>query len=155
MFVSFFISSTLRSWLHKISTRIKFCPLDWRTTLLAIFQYNDICQDCWKNTRLTFDCMVILQSRGQGPDCSWSKGQICPVVLHLFWTLSPGFENNHTFECWSGIFPTILENCQNNVSVYGFSQIQGKIFIANCIIFYHVYFHLLFIIILLFDTNHT
>ena len=28
-----------------------------------------------------------------------STGQICPVVLHLFWTLSPGFENNHTFKC--------------------------------------------------------
>ena len=28
-----------------------------------------------------------------------STGQICPVVLHLFLTLSPGFENNHTFKC--------------------------------------------------------
>ena len=37
-----------------------------------------------------------------------STGQICPVFLHLFLTLSPGFENNHTFKCWSGIFPTIL-----------------------------------------------
>ena len=60
-----------------------------------------------------------------------STGQICPIVLHLFWTLSPGFENNHTFKCWSGIFPTILtymimlENCQNNISVYGCSPIQG------------------------------
>ena len=63
-----------------------------------------------------------------------STGQICPVVLHLFWTLSPGFENNHTFKCWSGIFPTILtymimlENCQNNISVYGCSPIQGTKF---------------------------
>ena len=63
-----------------------------------------------------------------------STGQICPVVLHLFWTLSPIFENNHTFKCWSGIFPTILtymimlENCQNNISVYGCSPIQGTTF---------------------------
>ena len=28
-----------------------------------------------------------------------STGQICPVVLHLFCTLSPIFENNHTFKC--------------------------------------------------------
>ena len=28
-------------------------------------------------------------------------GQICPIVLHLFWILSPGFENNHSFKCWS------------------------------------------------------
>ena len=63
-----------------------------------------------------------------------STGQICPVVLHLFWTLSPGFENNHTFRCWSGNFPTILtyiivlENCQINISVYGCSPIQGTKF---------------------------
>ena len=60
-----------------------------------------------------------------------STGQIFLVVLHLFWTLSPGFENFHTFKYWSGIFPTILtymimlENCQNNILVYGFSPIQG------------------------------
>ena len=28
---------------------------------------NFPCQDCWKNTRSTFDCIVILKSRGQGP----------------------------------------------------------------------------------------
>ena len=61
-------------------------------------------------------------------------GQICPVVLHLFWTLSHGFENTHTFKCWSDIFPTILtyifmlENCQNDISVYGCSPIQGTKF---------------------------
>ena len=59
-----------------------------------------------------------------------SMGQICPVVLHLFWTLYPGFENNHTFKCWSCTFPTILtyiimlENYQKNISVYGCSPIQ-------------------------------
>ena len=37
-----------------------------------------------------------------------SAGQICPFVLHLFSTLSPGFENNHTFKCSAGIFQTIL-----------------------------------------------
>ena len=63
-----------------------------------------------------------------------SMGQICPIVLYLFWTLSPRFENNHTLKCWSGIFPTILtymimlENCQNNISVYGCSPIQGTKF---------------------------
>ena len=66
------IGSTLRSWHHQISTRIKICPLDWRTTIhwnvvLAIFQHNDICQDCWKNTISTCTCMVILESRGQVP----------------------------------------------------------------------------------------
>ena len=63
-----------------------------------------------------------------------STGLICPVVLHLFWTLSPGLENNHAFKYWSCIFPTILtyiirlENYQNNISVYGCSPIQGTKF---------------------------
>ena len=63
-----------------------------------------------------------------------STGQICPVVLYLFWTLSSGFESTHTFKCWSGIFPTILtyvimlENCHTNFSVYGCSSIQGTTF---------------------------
>ena len=63
-----------------------------------------------------------------------SMGQICPIVLHLFWTLSPGFENKHMFKFWSGIFPSVLtymnmlENCLNNISVYGCSQIQGTKF---------------------------
>ena len=63
-----------------------------------------------------------------------STGQICPIVLHLFLTLSPEFENIHKYKCWSGIFPTILtymimfENCQNKISVYGCSPIQGTKF---------------------------
>ena len=63
-----------------------------------------------------------------------SAGQIWPVDLYPFWTLSPGFENNRTFKCWSGIFPNILtymimlENCLNNISMYGCSPIQGKFF---------------------------
>ena len=28
-----------------------------------------------------------------------STGQICPIVLHPFWTFCPGFESNHTFKC--------------------------------------------------------
>ena len=42
-----------------------------------------------------------------------STGEICTVLLHLFWTLSPGFENNHTFKCWSGIF-------SNNLDIYDY-----------------------------------
>ena len=63
-----------------------------------------------------------------------TMGQICPVLSTIIWTLSPGLENNRTLKCWSGIFPTILtyiimlENCQNNISVYGCSPIQGTTF---------------------------
>ena len=38
-----------------------------QNVVLVIFQHNNIHQDCWKNTRSTFECMVILKSRGQGP----------------------------------------------------------------------------------------
>ena len=54
----------------------------------------------------------------------------CPGILPV----SSWFENNHTFKCWSGIFPKILtdmiilENCQDNILVYGCSQIQGTQF---------------------------
>ena len=66
-----YLCSTLRSWLHEISTTIKFCPLDWRKTIhwnvvQTLFQHNHISQDCWKNSRSIFECMVILKSRGQG-----------------------------------------------------------------------------------------
>ena len=99
--------------------------------VLAIFQHNQICQDCWKNTRSTLECMVILKSRGKVQKRWTTTGQICPVISTRIWTLFPGLENNHTFKCWSGIFPTILtymimlENWQNNISVYGCSLIQG------------------------------
>ena len=51
----------------------------------------------WKNTRSTFECMVILQSRGQGPDSCCKYGT--DLSRSLFWTLFPGFEDNHTFRC--------------------------------------------------------
>ena len=82
----------------------------------------------------SFECMVILKSRGQGPKRWRSTEKICPVLSTRIWTLSPGLENNHTLKSWSGIFPTILtsmimlENCQNNISVYGCSPIQGTKF---------------------------
>ena len=55
------------------------CPLDWIISIhwnvvLAIFQHNNICKDCWKNIRSTFECMVILKSRGQGPKQMENKG---------------------------------------------------------------------------------
>ena len=68
--------------------------------------------------------MIILKSWGQGPKKMENYGT----------NLSPGLENNHTFKCWSGIFPTILttmimlENWLNNISVYGCYPIQGTKF---------------------------
>ena len=110
--------------------------MDWKTTLpwnnvLAIFQHNHICQDSWKNVRSTFKWMIILKSRGQGPKRWRTTGQICPILSTRIWTFFPGLENEHTFKCWSGVLPIILtlmimlENCQNNISVYNWSPILG------------------------------
>ena len=63
-----------------------------------------------------------------------TTGQIGPVLSTRIWTLSLGLENNHTLRCLSDIFPTILkytnmlENGQNNISVYVCSPIQGTKF---------------------------
>jgi hypothetical protein len=37
--------------------------------------------------------------RVQGPDFVESTVQICPIVLHLFGTLSPELRNKQTFKC--------------------------------------------------------
>ena len=63
-----------------------------------------------------------------------STGQICTIIFHLFWTLSPGLEYNKALKCCSSIFPTnltyivILENCRNNTSMYECSPCQGTRF---------------------------
>ena len=74
----------------------------------------------------------LFSNPGDNVQKRWrTTGQICPILLTRIWTLSSGLENNHTLKCWSSIFPTILtymimlENCQNNISVYGCSPIQG------------------------------
>ena len=73
---------------------IKFGPLDWRTTInwnvvLDIFQHSVVCQDCVKNTRVTFECKVILQSRGQGPDSCWKYGTDLSCCSPIFLDLVP------------------------------------------------------------------
>ena len=56
----------------KFQQELEFCPLDWRTTIHqhivpSIFHFNHVCQVCWKNVGSTFQCVVVLQSRGQSP----------------------------------------------------------------------------------------
>ena len=52
------------------------------------------------------------------------RGQICPIGFLLVRTFFPGLENNNTFKWWSNNFPStlmyagLLENCQNNFSMY-------------------------------------
>ena len=95
------ICSNLRSWLH---LELKSWPLDWRTNLysnvdLAISQHSQIYQGCCKNTKSTFQCLVFLQSRGQGRKSWKTKGHICPLLSTRIRTLSPGLEDNYTLKC--------------------------------------------------------
>ena len=67
----------------------------------------------------------------QGPKLWKTKGQICPLLSTRIRTLSPGLEDNCTLKCPICIFPTfliyvgVLENCLNNISMFGCAPIQG------------------------------
>ena len=124
---------TLRSWLHM---ELKSCPLDWKTTTYSnvvpsIFQHSHIYQGCCKNTKSTFRCIDVLQSRGQGPKWWKTKGKICSLLSTGIRTLSPGLEVNYTLTCSICIFPTfriyvcMLENFLNNISMFGCAAIKG------------------------------
>ena len=57
----------------KFQQEFESCPLDWKTTIRwndvsVIFQHNHVYQGCWKNAGPTFQCIIVLQSRGQGPE---------------------------------------------------------------------------------------
>ena len=60
-----------------------------------------------------------------------SKGEICPNVLYLFRTWSPGLEKIDTLKCGSGIlqytpnYMIMLKNSRSNISMHACSQIQG------------------------------
>ena len=95
---------------------IKFCPLDWRTTIhwnvfLAIFQHNRIRPACSKNTRSTFECMVILKSRGQGLYSCWK-----------YWTdWSRGSQSFLDIVPWIGEYPyTLMWYFSNNLDIYDY-----------------------------------
>ena len=122
----------MRSWLH---LELKSCPLDCRTSIHsnvfpATIQHSRIYQGCCKNTKSTFQCIVFLQSRGQSPKRFKSKRQICPPTFNRIRTLSPGLEelnikmSNLYFSNIPGIIST-LENCLNNISMFGCAPIQG------------------------------
>ena len=61
-------------------------------------------------------------------------GQICAILSTRIRTLYPEMENNHTLKCWSCIFQTtqtylvMLDNYQNNISMYGCSPIKSTKF---------------------------
>ena len=105
--------------------------LDHLNIVPSIFQHIHMYQGCCKNTKLTFHCIVVLQSKWQGPKWWKTQGQICPFLLTRIRTFLPGLEENYTLICWIYIFPTsliyvgMLENCWHNISMFGCGPIQG------------------------------
>ena len=92
---------TLRSW---VLDHLGSSPRERRTLIhvvLTVFHIDYISQGVRKTVRTTFQCIVVLQLRGEGPEnISW----ICPIVMCLFRTLSPLLENNDTSKCSSDSF---------------------------------------------------
>ena len=112
--------------------------MDWKTTIhwnvvLAIFQHNHMSR-LLETYQIKFWVFGYSPIQGQGPDSCWKYVTDFSCSSPSFFILFPGFGNNLTFKCRSCIFPAILtymimlENCQNNILVYGWSQIQGTKF---------------------------
>ena len=109
-------------------------PCNWRTLIHfnvvpTVFHIDHISQGVFKTVRTTFQCIVVLQLRGEGPE---NLSQICPIVMCLFRTFSPRLENNDTSKCSSDSFAHTLryvinvKNCQNYIEMYQCPPIPGK-----------------------------
>ena len=66
-----------------------------------IFHMVHISPGWCKFIRTTFQCIVVLQWRGEGPE---NQSQIYPISPQVFWTFSPQFKSNNTLKCSSHNF---------------------------------------------------
>ena len=103
-------------------------------TEILFRQFSNIIMNVYIGGKILYQNLNVwlFSNPGEKVQKIWrTTGQICPVLSRQIWTLSAGLNNNNIFKCWFGTFPTIfthtimLENCQNNISVYCFSPIQG------------------------------
>ena len=94
---------TLRSRVHPILMIIRTFFRDWRTMIhfnvvLKVFHIYYISQGVCKNVRTTFQCIVVLQLWGEGPEKAHKYGM---DFGQIFWTFSLQLENNDTLICSS------------------------------------------------------
>ena len=93
------------------------------------YHIDHISQGVCKTVRTTFQCIVVLQLRGEGPE---NLSRICPIVMCLFRTFSPRLENNDTSKFSSDSFAHTLryvvnvENCRNYIAMYQCPPIAGR-----------------------------
>ena len=106
-------------------------PQDWRTLIhfnvvLTVFHID---QGVCKTVRTTFWCIIVLQSRGEGPEKAHNYGT---DSRQIFRTFSPQLENSDTLKCSSDSFSHTLryvvnvENCQNYIDMYQYPPNPGR-----------------------------
>ena len=82
--------------------------------------------------RPTAQCVVVLQSRGQGQQKINAIGQSGLLISRRIMILPHESENIDALKRWSCIFPTtltyifMLDNCLNNILMLGCSLILGE-----------------------------
>ena len=124
--VSHVISCTLRSRVHPIVLLFRTFSHNWRTMIhfnvvLTVFHIDNISQGVCKTVRTSFQCIIILQSQGEGPEKEHNYGtDLGPI----FRTFSPRLEHNDKLKSSSDSFAHTLryvvnvENCQNYIEMY-------------------------------------
>ena len=87
----------------------------------TVFHIDHISHFVCKTVRTTFQCIIVLQLRGEGPE---NLSRICPIVVCLFRTFSSQLGNNDTSKFSSDSFAHTLryvanvKNCQNYIEMY-------------------------------------
>ena len=113
-------------------------PHNWKRTMHqyevpTIFHTQNIRHHVWKIVRTIFQCIIGLQSPGEGLERYETRGQICPLVFLLWMTFSPQLENNDTLQGSSDNFPYMvtyllcMENCRNCILIGSCLPIAGRL----------------------------
>ena len=96
---------------------------------MTVFQIGHISQGVCKTVTTTFQCIIVLQLRAEGPE---NLSRICVIVMCLFMTLSPRLENNDisksSFDSFAHTLRYVVnvENCQNYIEMYQCPPIPGR-----------------------------
>ena len=120
--------------MHDIKYYLGSSPRNWRTlvhvnVVLTVFHIDNIYQGVCKTGRTIFQCIIVLQSRGEGPKKAhnyWTD------LVQIFRTFCLRLEKNVTLKCSSeGFVHTLkhgvqVENCQNYIEVYQCPQSRGE-----------------------------
>ena len=84
---------------------IEQCPRDWETTMqgnvvLTIFHTQNICHRAWKIVRTTLQCIVGLQSWGEGHEKEKNYGTNLSHSFPSFLNLLPAIGEQQNIKVW-------------------------------------------------------